>query len=145
MRVISCMALLTFWLPAAALADTDIAPVCYTACESSTNSNPEFKACLARAADKADQQLNQGYKVLQGAIRAAAKEMGQDPGPQLTSLTSSQKTWIAFRDSSCTFEDTLAFGGTAIGGNYSACLCALSYARVNDFERIKKHVLFADE
>jgi hypothetical protein len=38
----------------------------YVDCEAATNSNPEFKACLARAADKADQKLNQ----------AAA---GQDP------------------------------------------------------------------
>jgi uncharacterized protein YecT (DUF1311 family) len=133
------------FMPAAALAETDIASTCYSACEQSTNSNPEFKACLARAADKADRALNQGYKALQDAIRAAAKEMGQSPDHQLASLTSSQKKWIAFRDDNCTFEDELAFGGTATGGNSSACLCALSYARIHDFERIKKHVLFSEQ
>lgn len=40
-----------------------------------------------------------------------------------------------------TFEDSLAFGGTSIGGNYSSCLCAFSYERINDFERIEKAVM----
>jgi len=35
----------------------------------------------------------------------------------------------------------LAFGSTSIGGNYSSCLCALSYERVNDFDRIEKQVI----
>ena len=74
-------------------------------------------------------------------IRAAAKEMGQGPEVQLNDLKDSQKQWIAYRDGNCTLEDSLAFGGTAIGGNYSSCLCALSYERINDFERIRKEVL----
>jgi uncharacterized protein YecT (DUF1311 family) len=60
-----------------------------------TTSNIEFKACLARAADKADQKLNQAYKALQAAIRAAGKEMDQSSDPQIASLTGSQKKWIA--------------------------------------------------
>jgi uncharacterized protein YecT (DUF1311 family) len=126
-------------------AGTDIAATCYTLCEDSTTSNPEFKACLARAADKADQLLNQGYRALQDAIRATAKELGESPTSQLAALTAAQKRWIAFRDESCAFEDSLAFGGTAQGGNYSACLCALSHGRLGDFERIRKHVLFAED
>lgn len=106
-----------------------------------THSNPEYKACVARAADKADAALNQAYKALQDKIRAAAKEMGQGPDVQLNDLKDSQKQWIAYRDGNCTLEDSLAFGGTAIGGNYSSCLCALSYERINDFERIRKEVL----
>jgi uncharacterized protein YecT (DUF1311 family) len=139
------LALTMLLLPGGAAAGTDIASTCYTACEDSTDSNPEFKACLARAADKADQELNQGYKTLQSAIRAAAKEMDQSPDAQLSSLTAAQKKWIAFRDESCGFEDSLAFGGTAQGGNYSGCLCALSHARIGDFERIKKQVLAIGE
>jgi uncharacterized protein YecT (DUF1311 family) len=45
--------------------------------------NPEYKACVARAADKADQLLNQSYKKLQDAVRADANEMGQSPDVQL--------------------------------------------------------------
>ncbi len=67
--------------------------------------------------------------------------MGQPADTQLGDLKDSQKQWIAFRDANCTFEDSLAFGGTAIGGNYSSCLCALSYERIGDFERMAKQVM----
>ena len=85
---------------------------------------PEYKACVARAADKADAALNQAYKALQDKIRSAAKEMGQGPDVQLNDLKDSQKQWIAYRDGNCTLEDSLAFGGTAIGGNYLSGLRA---------------------
>jgi len=136
--------LLALWLmlaPGAAMAGTDIIAACYTDCAASTHSNPDYKACLARAADKADAALNAAFKSLQEKIRAAAKGMSQGPDTQLGGLKDAQKRWIAYRDDNCTFEDTLAFGGTATGGNYSACLCALSYERVNDFARIGAQVL----
>jgi len=141
-RAVLC-SVLTVWvlLPAAAFAETDIIAACYTDCEASTHSNPEYKACLARAADKADSALNQQFKTLQDKIRAAAKDMGQSPDTRLGDLKDVQKRWIAYRDDNCTFEDSLAFGGTAVGGNYSSCLCALSYERVNDFARIGAKVL----
>ncbi|MEZ5828428.1 MAG: lysozyme inhibitor LprI family protein [Hyphomicrobiales bacterium] len=129
-------------LPVSARAGTDVIATCYQACEASTSSNPEYKACLARAADAADHKLNDAYKQLQGAIRAGAKAMGQRPDIQLSGLTSAQKKWIAYRDANCTFEDELAFGGTSIGGNYSACLCALSYERIDDFARMRARLLF---
>jgi uncharacterized protein YecT (DUF1311 family) len=127
--------------PLPASAGTDIEAACYKDCEKATTSNPDYKACLARAADKADAALNQAYKDLLGAVRADGKDMGQAPDAQLGDLKDAQKQWIAYRDANCTFEDSLAFGGTAIGGNYSSCLCALSYQRINDFDRIKKDVL----
>jgi uncharacterized protein YecT (DUF1311 family) len=134
-------ALMTMLAPLTASAGTDIEAACYKDCESSTTSNPDYKACVARAADKADAALNQAYKDLLGAVRAAGKEMGQAPDTQVDDLKNAQKQWIAYRDANCTFEDSLAFGGTAIGGNYSSCLCALSYQRINDFDRVKKDVL----
>jgi len=137
------MMILCIAVPAAA--ETDIAATCYAKCEKSTDSNPEYKACLARAADKADRALNESYKALRAAIRDGAKAMGQKPDIQLRALTTAQKAWIAYRDANCTFEDELAFGGTSIGGNYSACLCALSSQRVGDFERIREHMLFNDD
>ena len=128
-------------MPAAAMAGTDIVAACYKDCEAQTHSNPEYKACLARAADKADAALNQAYKVVQDKIRAAAKDMGQPADTHLEDLKASQKHWINFRDANCTLEDNLAFGGTAMGGNYSSCLCALSYERIKDFERMSKDVM----
>jgi len=137
------MTILSLAVPAAA--ETDIAATCYTKCEKSTDSNPTYKACLARAADAADAKLNESYKTLQAAVRDGAKAMGQKPDEQLRALTTAQKAWIAYRDANCTFEDELAFGGTSIGGNYSACLCALSYQRVGDFRRIRERMLFNDD
>ena len=67
--------------------------------------------------------------------------MEQSSDAQIAALTGSQKKWIAYRDDNCAFEDSLAFGGTAQGGNYSGCLCSLSYARINDFDRIRNQVL----
>lgn len=130
-------------VPATASA-AEISAACYTACEARTTSNPEYKACVARAADAADAKLNQAYTALKAAIRRFAKEMGQQPDIQLQSLVDAQKKWIAYRDANCTFEDQLAFGGTSIGGNYSACLCALSLARAQDFARIAQHVIHID-
>lgn len=135
------LALTIVLAPAAALAGTDITAACYQTCEDQTHSNPEYKACLARAADKADAALNQAFKTLQDKVRAAAKDMGQPADTHLEDLRAAQKYWITFRDANCTLEDNLAFGGTAIGGNYSSCLCALSYERLNDFARIEKEVI----
>jgi uncharacterized protein YecT (DUF1311 family) len=95
----------------------------------------------SRAADRADQLLNDSYKKLQDAVRADAKDMGKAPRFSSAISRTRRKQWIAYRDASCTFEDSLAFGGTSIGGNYSSCLCALSYERINDFERIEKAVM----
>lgn len=92
-------------MPVAAMAGTDIVATCYQTCAESTHSNPEYKACVARAADKADQLLNDSYKELQDAVHADAKEMGQSPDVQLGYLKDAQKQWIAYRDASCTFEE----------------------------------------
>ena len=128
--------------PLTASAGTDIEAACYKDCEKATTSNPDYKACVARAADKADAALNQAYKDMLGEVKKkAGKEMAQASDTQAGDLKDAQKQWIAYRDANCTFEDSLAFGGTAIGGNYSSCLCALSYQRINDFDRIKKDVL----
>jgi len=131
------LALAMVMVPFAAMAGTDIVAACYKDSEAQTHSNPEYKAC----ADKADAALNQAYMVVQDKIRAAAKDMGQPADTHLEDLKASQKYWINFRDANCTLEDNLAFGGTAMGGNYSSCLCALSYERINDFERMSKDVM----
>lgn len=136
----SVLAVLMLLAPAA-MAKADIIAACYADCAGETESNVELKACLSRAANKADRLLNQSYTTLQDAIRKSAGEMSQPPDPQLQALTDAQKKWIDFRDANCAFEDSLAFGGTATGGNYSSCLCALSYERINDFDRIREQVI----
>jgi uncharacterized protein YecT (DUF1311 family) len=141
MRALLLVLAMAVTMPFAAQAETDIGAACYKDCEAQTHSNPEYKACVARAADKADAALNKAYQSLLDAVRAAGKDMGQDASTQIAGLKDAQKQWIAYRDANCTFEDNLAFGGTAIGGNYSSCLCALSYERIDDFERMAKDVM----
>ncbi len=133
--------LLLIATPALALDQSQIRSACYTDCEKETGSNQDYKACLARAADTADGLLNQEFSALQAGVRAAAKEMGVIPDNQLTMLKDAQRKWIAFRDDSCNFEDSLAFGATATGGYLSSCICALSYGRISDFERVRHSIL----
>ena len=56
-------------------------------------------------------------------------------------LKEAQRKWIAYSDDACNFEDSLAFGVTATGDYLSSCLCALSYGRINDFDRIEQAIL----
>lgn len=145
MRSAAWLSVVMVLCPQATFARTDIAAACYSDCAAKTHGNPEYKACVARAADKADAALNNEYQSLLDAVRAAGKDMNQDPATQIDDLKAAQKAWIAYRDANCTFEDSLAFGGTAIGGNYSSCLCALSYQRIDDFRRIKESVMGVDD
>ena len=133
--------LLLLATPALALDQSQIQSACYTDCEKETGSNPEYKACLARAADTADGLLNQEFSALQEGVRSAATDMGVKPDAQLDMLKDAHRKWIAFRDDTCNFEDSLAFGATATGGYLSSCICALSYGRINDFERIRHSIL----
>ena len=127
--------------PALALDQGQIQGACYTDCEKETGSNPDYKACLARAADTADALLNQEFTALQDAVKAAAAEMEVRPEAELDMLKDAQHKWIAFRHDTCNFEDSLAFGATATGGYLSSCICALSYERINDFDRIRHSIL----
>jgi uncharacterized protein YecT (DUF1311 family) len=137
----SLFVLMLLSTPALALDQGQIRNACYTDCEKETGSNPEYKACLARAADTADGLLNQEFSTLQAAVRTAAGDMGVKPDAQLDMLKDAQRKWIGFRDETCNFEDSLAFGATATGGYLSSCICALSYERINDFDRIRHTIL----
>ena len=72
----------------------DIVAACYTDCAAETDSNPDLKACLTRAANKADRLLNESYKTLQDAIRKSAQAMSQSPDEALASLATVQNQWI---------------------------------------------------
>jgi uncharacterized protein YecT (DUF1311 family) len=135
------LALILVSTSAFALDQGQIQSACYTDCEKETGSNPDYKACLARAADTADALLNQEFTTLLEAVKSAARGMEVRPEAQLDMLKDAQRKWIGFRDDSCNFEDSLAFGATATGGYLSSCICALSYERINDFDRVRHSVL----
>jgi uncharacterized protein YecT (DUF1311 family) len=140
MRAIALLLLLVS-SPALALDQPQVLSACYTDCDKETSSNPDYKACLARAADTADAMLNQEFGALQHSVKAAAEETGVRPEAQLAMLKDAQRRWITFRDEACNFEDSLAFGASATGGYASSCICALSYGRINDFDRIRHAIL----
>jgi uncharacterized protein YecT (DUF1311 family) len=135
------LVLLVISTPALALEHSQIQAACYSDCEKEAHSNPDYKACLARAADTADAMLNDEFQTLQDSVKAGAKEMEVTPEAQLGMLRDAQRKWIEFRDANCAFEDSLAFGATATGGYASSCACALSYERIEDFDRIRRSVL----
>ena len=119
----------------------DVESTCYADCESQTTSNPEYKACLSTKAEAADAFLNEAYGILNSAVRRHAADLGPSPNFVLHSLTAAQMKWLTWRAVHCTCEDQLAFGGTSIGGNHAACLCALSLERAADFARIGRQLL----
>ena len=133
------LVLLLLSTPTLAFDQAQVQAACYSVCGKETGST--FKACLARAADTADGVLNQEFSALQDAVKVSAKDMGVKPDAQLDMLKEAQRKWITFRDEACNFEDSLAFGATAAGGYLSSCICALSYGRANDFERIQHFIL----
>ena len=133
------LVLLLLSTPTLAFDQAQVQAACYSDCGKETGST--FKACLARAADTADAVLNQEFSALQDAVKVSAKDMGVKPDAQLDMLKEAQRKWITFRDEACNFEDSLAFGATATGGYLSSCICALSYGRANDFERIQHFIL----
>ena len=65
MRVV-VLALTIVLAPAVALAGTGIVAACYKDCENATHSNPQYKACLARAADKAEGRTQPGLQNIAG-------------------------------------------------------------------------------
>ncbi len=65
-RALSLLLLFLFAVsPASALDQSQIKSACYEDCAKEAGSNPEFKACVARAADTADGLLNEKFATLQ--------------------------------------------------------------------------------
>jgi uncharacterized protein YecT (DUF1311 family) len=83
----SMLAVMILLLSVAPPVQADIVAACYTDCAAETDSNPDLKACLTRAANKADRLLNESYKTLQDAIRKSTQEVSQSPDEALASLT----------------------------------------------------------
>jgi uncharacterized protein YecT (DUF1311 family) len=85
------LVLLLLSSPALALDQSQIQAACYTDCDKENQSNSDYKACLARAADTADALLNQEFSTLQEAVAAAAKDMDVKPNTQLDMLKEAQR------------------------------------------------------
>jgi uncharacterized protein YecT (DUF1311 family) len=91
------LVLLLLSSPALALDQSQIQVACYTDCEKENQSNPDYNACLARAADTADALLNQEFSTLQEAIAAAARDMHVKADAELDMLKEAQRKAVRSR------------------------------------------------
>jgi uncharacterized protein YecT (DUF1311 family) len=88
----------------------------------------DLVACLSKARDASDAELNSLYRKIQKRLDASDTER----------LTLSQRLWIKYRDANCSAERSLYEGGTASAPAYLACLDAMTRARVKEL-----HVTYA--
>jgi len=84
----------------------------------------DLVACLSKARDTSDAQLNSVYSDIRKRLDAnEAKE-----------LIGAQRLWIQYRDANCTAERNLYGNGTAAGPAYLACLEAMTRARTKELK-----------
>lgn len=73
-----------------------------------------------------DNRLNMAYRVLMKQHQssdAEMKKLGSATQPIAEALRTMQRTWIAWRDASCTYERTRWLGGT--GGRPATAACSM--------------------
>jgi len=91
----------------------------------------DIVACYAKATKRADDAMNGLWpKVM------ALYDGNRDAKGDKSTLQQAQDDWIAFRNSTCDAESRLADGGTIAGIYLEECRCAVTAARVADFDRM---------
>jgi uncharacterized protein YecT (DUF1311 family) len=94
----------------------------------SAQTQSDLDVCWASQAKQADAALNVSYKKLQDGLTA----MGVDPKP----LVPPQMAWIAARDTTCTFEESLYEGGSIAPMIYSECVDRMTRARTQRLDDV---------
>lgn len=95
----------------------------YNKCDGNTY---QMKVCASYSWVVEDVRLNKIYK----QVRAKAKEAGHEQ-----SLLASQKDWLSYRDSTCSFEGQMgAGGGTAEGLYVLSCKGRVTKERADALE-----------
>ncbi|WP_299831102.1 lysozyme inhibitor LprI family protein [uncultured Roseobacter sp.] len=92
----------------------------------------EMTSCASLAADAADEELNDVWKL---AVKAAQDRDTLDPGHEPSGesiLRRAQRSWISFRDQACSAEATVARGGTMASQLFLICLERLTQRRIED-------------
>jgi uncharacterized protein YecT (DUF1311 family) len=87
----------------------------------SAQTQADLDVCWAGQAKQADAALNASYKKLRDGLAA----MGIDPKP----LVPAELAWIAARDTTCAFEESLYEGGSIAPMIYSECVDRMTRAR----------------
>jgi uncharacterized protein YecT (DUF1311 family) len=89
-----------------------------------TSGDAGFARCLSAAADTAGTDLNDAYRRVTSVLEAPSRE----------ELQEAQRSWLRYRDQTCTAERNLYEGGTGGLAAYSACLEALTRHRIADLK-----------
>ena len=85
-----------------------------------------MNACAGKDFDKADKALNDVYRQINARLKddAATKKL----------LVDAQKSWIAFRDSECTFQSSASVGGSIYPLLVANCRTGLTNDRVKQLK-----------
>ncbi|MBJ7263194.1 MAG: DUF1311 domain-containing protein [Burkholderiaceae bacterium] len=84
--------------------------------------------CVQDRYAAADADLNRVYKSLRDALAGMSE--------QRTALLTSQRAWLAFRDSHCAFVGTASEGGSAQSMVVNQCLEMVTRDRIKQLENI---------
>ncbi|NJR21227.1 MAG: DUF1311 domain-containing protein [Richelia sp. CSU_2_1] len=85
----------------------------------------DMNLCATQEFQAADRKLNQVYQQLKSLLNSKQQQR----------LTAAQRTWIKFRDESCSYEAGRFEGGTLAGSTYGYCRARITQERVKDLER----------
>lgn len=113
--------LATLMLAAPLLAGVARADDCANAQDQAT-----MNACAGKDFDKADKALNDAYKQINARLKddAATKKL----------LVDAQKSWVAFRDSECTFQSSASAAGSIYPMLVAGCRTGLTNDRVKQLK-----------
>lgn len=89
-----------------------------------TGPGVEQTNCLYLAAKKADADLNRAYRRIVGVLEGSDRQK----------LQSAERTWLMYRDQTCSAERDLYDGGTGGIATYPACLEAVTRHRIDDLK-----------
>lgn len=92
-------------------------------------------ACTQAEAEWWDVQLNQAYQDVRERERQADRDWTPIPGlaarpSSADALRDAQRAWIAFRDSTCAYEELRWWGGTGASGAGAGCRLRLTAEQV---------------
>jgi uncharacterized protein YecT (DUF1311 family) len=130
--VIAAVAILVV-VPARAQAPADFSAIDakLDACSASNPNNPGVSNCTMAATAAADKRLNDVYAGLVNALKhPKGPDDARDDPEILKRLIAAERAWVAFRDAECSYQSTVALGGTGEGYANAACLYMQTKARV---------------
>jgi uncharacterized protein YecT (DUF1311 family) len=95
--------------------------------------SPAYKACMDKSGGVTADMLdcgNKEYSKLDAALNAAYRAASKDLSPeQRNLLRDTQRSWLAYRDSSCSFMSRLGDRGTMASLTDQSCMMSVTAER----------------